>query len=319
MLATRGGFYLRSGRLDLAISDLDDAVKLRPNNYQARTALAAVLMKLKRPDEAAKEVAIALRLQPPALVGAELLFQRGAIMAGRRDFEKALQACDHALRLEPNSAIAHGLRGEALIGLGRYADAARSLDTYLACGGKPVTAFYLDRGLSRMQTRDYRGAAKDYGSAASLKESTDIQCRLGWADFFGDAFAYARDDFEEVLKKEPGRSEAYIGRALAEAMLNRCPEAKADADRAWKIGTDVPEFMDNLACAYALVAARTQAPELQDACRRRALQALRRTLELVPPAERLAFFREKMVSDQAFDSIRKSPEFKAIGEALRTP
>ena len=77
--------------------------------------------------------------------------------------------------------------------------------------------------------------------------------------------------------------------------------------------------MDNLACAYALAAVRTQAPELQDACRRRALEGVRRTLELVPAAERLAFFQDKVVPDKAFESIRKSPEFQAIGDALRTP
>jgi tetratricopeptide (TPR) repeat protein len=252
-------------------------------------------------------------------VGAELLFQEGAIMAGRRDFEEALQACDKALRLQPRSAIAHGLRGEALIGLGRYGEAARSFDQYRALGGRQVPAFYLDRGLSRMQTGDYRGAVEDYGSALGLKESTDIQCRRGWAYFFAEAFTFAKGDFDDVLNKEPGRSEAYIGRALAEVMMNRCPEASADADRAWKLGTDVPEFMDNLACAYALLAARTQAPELQGACRRRALEAVRKTLELVPAARRWAFFQDKMVPDQAFDSIRKSPEFKAIGDALRTP
>jgi tetratricopeptide (TPR) repeat protein len=316
MLVTRGGFYLRSGRLDEALAGLDEAVRMRPNQYQARIARAAVLMKLKRPDEAAKEVAIALRHQPPALVGAELLFQRGAIMAGRRDFQEALQACDQALRLQPDSAISHGLRAEALIGLGRYDEAARSLDQYLKFGGKPVPAFYLDRGLSRMQTRDYKGAVEDYGSAFGLKESTDIQCRRAWAYFFAAAFALARADFDDVLKKESGRCEAYIGRALAEVMLNRCAEAITDADRAWKIGTDVPEFMDNLACAYALVSARARAPELQETCRRRALEALRKTLELVPPAERLAFFQEKMVHDKAFESLRKSPEFKAIGDAL---
>jgi tetratricopeptide (TPR) repeat protein len=319
ILVTRGGFYLRLGRLGEALPGLEEAVQLRPNQYQARIALAAVQMKLKRTDDAAKEVAIALALQPPALVGAELLFQRGAIMAGRHDFEEALRACDKALRLQPGSAIAHGLRGEALIALGRYSEAARSLDQYLKCGGKPVPAFYLDRGLARMQTRDYRGAVEDYGGAFRLKQSTDVLCRRGWAYFFADAFSLARGDFDDVLKKEPGRSEAYIGRALAEVMLNRCHDAIADADRAWKIGTDVPEFMDNLACAYALVAVRTQAPELQDAFRRRALEGVRRTLELVPPPERLAFFQEKMVPDQAFKSIRESPEFKAIEDALRTP
>jgi tetratricopeptide (TPR) repeat protein len=319
VLVSRGGFRLRSGRLDEALMDLEEAVHLEPNQYHARIALAAVQMKLRRSDDAAQQVAIALRLQPPALLGAELFFQRGAIMAGRGAFEEALQACDQALRLQPGSAIAHGLRGEALIGLGRYTEAVRALDRYLQSGGKPVTAFYLDRGLSRMQARDYRGAVEDYGTAYGQKGSTDILCRRGWAYFFADAFALARDDFDDVLKREPGRCEAYIGRALAEVMLNSCNEAMSDADRAWKIGTDVPEFMDNLACAYALVAARTQAAELQDACRRRALEAVRRTLELVPRAERLAFFQQNVIPDKAFESIRKTPEFKAIGDALRTP
>src|SRR5262249_29733518 len=43
VLVTRGGFYLRASRLDEAGMNLDEAVRMRPDQYHARIARAAVL------------------------------------------------------------------------------------------------------------------------------------------------------------------------------------------------------------------------------------------------------------------------------------
>ena len=78
-------------------------------------------------------------------------------------------------------------------------------------------------------------------------------------------------------------------------------------------------MMHNVACIFALAAA-SAGKEPQDVelaalaarCRQRALEAVRQTLALVPPTERLSFWNEKIVFDPALESIRNLRGFKAL-------
>jgi hypothetical protein len=78
-------------------------------------------------------------------------------------------------------------------------------------------------------------------------------------------------------------------------------------------------MMHNIACIFAQALARAQADlqekdrkSLADGYRSRALEAVRQTLALVPPAERLPFWKEKVLPDAALTPIRNEAEFQRI-------
>jgi tetratricopeptide (TPR) repeat protein len=159
-----------------------------------------------------------------------------------------------------------------------------------------------------MKLGRYPEAVEDYSKALDLAADADVYQHRGWAHFFSEAWKLALRDFSKALELDPRSSDACTGRGLALVMLGDYRQAVADAERAWRLGPRTPEMMHNLACIFAQAA---QA-EGEDRHRRRALQALRRSLTMVRPQERSSFWRDKVLPDEALAPIRSDPAFKRL-------
>jgi tetratricopeptide (TPR) repeat protein len=235
-----------------------------------------------------------------------------------------LQAYDAALRDSPGDAYVLRLRGEALLRLHRYAEAEQSFGESLQ-RAPAAPATYRGRGLARIQLGDFGGAIEDYTHALRSAREADLLAHRGWAYFFTDAWKLAQRDFEDALRLDANRSDAYIGRGLVRLMLGDYRRAVADADEVLRRkAPDEPEMMHNLACLFALASSRVKADAaerergaLEARYRQQALEALRKTLPLVPPPQRLAFWQEKMIPDTALDPIRNAPEFLQLDRQVR--
>ena len=143
----------------------------------------------------------------------------------------------------------------------------------------------------------------------------------GHFNFADPAFQPANRDFDQALRLNPENADAYVGRGLARVMLGTHREAVADADDALRRQPRTPEMMHNVACIFALAAACAEknladkeTPALTARCRERALEAVRQTLAMVPPAERSVFWREKIAPDPALDSIRNLKGFRDLAQ-----
>jgi tetratricopeptide (TPR) repeat protein len=109
LLCNRGLLRLRSGRLDEAAADLDAAIRLKGNPYEAHTTLAQVRMRQGRLDlaEAAFTRGIACNAAPAELAG--LFRSRALLRADRTDLTpaeraRALGDFEQAFRQEPETA-----------------------------------------------------------------------------------------------------------------------------------------------------------------------------------------------------------------------
>jgi tetratricopeptide (TPR) repeat protein len=169
-----------------------------------------------------------------------------------------------------------------------------------------------------MNLGDFLGACDDYTRVVLAQPDAEIYEFRGWAYFFADAWRLAQRDFDEALRLDSDRGDAYTGRGLARVMLGRYREAVQDADESLKRGPSAPEMMHNLACIFAQAAARAEVDSAPDRLalasdyRERAVAAVRRTLELVPIDKRAAFLRGSVVPDAALDAIRDSPAFRQV-------
>jgi tetratricopeptide (TPR) repeat protein/tRNA A-37 threonylcarbamoyl transferase component Bud32 len=110
LLASRGLLRLRSGRLDESVADLDAAIRLKPNQYQAHTTLGQVLLGRGGLAAAAAAFGRAIACQPEASVLAALYRTRALIFAPRRDLtpaqqDAALRDLEEAIRREPDAAL----------------------------------------------------------------------------------------------------------------------------------------------------------------------------------------------------------------------
>jgi tetratricopeptide (TPR) repeat protein len=268
----------------------------------------------------------ALRLRPPARVVAGYHVERGRNLLRNRRYEDAIRASGEATALAPDLAPPWDVRGRALLSLGHYEEAEVSFSEYLRKGGEAAPDVFRGRGLARMKLGRYPDAAEDYTRALAGAADADLYQHRGWAHFFSDAWKLALRDFSMALELDPAMGDAHTGRALARVMLGDYREAVADAAAALSRKPDTPEMMHNIACAFAQAAARAEADRaekdrlaLAAGYRGRALEALRRTLELVRPDERAAFWRDKVVPDAALAPLHEEAEFKRLRQEHEPP
>jgi tetratricopeptide (TPR) repeat protein len=319
LLVNRAQLRYQQRRLDDAAADFRHAAELGPKRYVPLVGLARVLQARGLPTEADGVLRQAMELEPPALVLADYHAERGRDLCRDGRFEEAVAACREALARRPDYAFPHGVLGQALLGLGRYAQAAAAFDAYLKAGGKPLPDVFRGRGLARMKLGDYLGARDDYSRVLSAAPAAEAYAHRGWAYFFADAWRPALRDFDEALRLAPELTDARVGRGLARVMLGSYREALADAEVALRRPPTTPEMMHNLACVYALAAGRADADAaakdrtaLADCCRASAVRALRAALALVPPEGRAAFWRDVVLRDDALAPIRDGPEFQQL-------
>jgi tetratricopeptide (TPR) repeat protein/predicted Ser/Thr protein kinase len=318
---TRGILYFNQKELERAAADFGSAIALKPEQYNAYLNLAQVLLAQGQFEKAAEQLKTALRLGPPAQVVAGYHLERGRNLLRHRRYEEAIQACAAALELAPQQPLPCEVRGRALLALGRYEQAEKSFDQYLHKGGEAKSDIFRGRGLARMKLGKYLDAVDDYTRALEQAPDVDVYQHRGWAHFFADAWKLALRDFAKAIELDPAVGDAYVGRGLARVMLGHYREAIADAEAAVCRQPSTPEMMHNIACIFAQAVARAEADcqeagrqALADRYRRRALEAVRQTLTMVRPQERLSFWQDKILPDAALAPIRQDAEFQRLGD-----
>ena len=283
LLVNRGGMYLRAGRIDDAIADLEAAIRILPRltrpmrRWASFTSRRIGSMRRRRrwavpssgrrtPRPAWPSIAAGARLYanrrnlPPERLAAALAdldeairlepengaakasdhVERARLLFGGGRFEEAIAACGAAIAIVPDQPEAHQLKISSLMGLKRYDEVLGSCNAFLA--GKPPTVEVLEiRGLARLARQNYSGAIDDYGQALGLRSAQDRETRTrllnkrGWAYHFADAPRLARDDFEASLKLDKNQSDALAGRGLARVRLGEWRPAVADAEASLRL------------------------------------------------------------------------------------
>ncbi len=106
----------KTGQHDLAIRDLDEAIRLDPNYANAFANRAESHLNKGEHDRAIQDYGEAIRLQPTSAVWNG----RCRARAAKGELETALADCSEALRLDANSAAAFDLRGLVYLRMGQW-------------------------------------------------------------------------------------------------------------------------------------------------------------------------------------------------------
>jgi tetratricopeptide (TPR) repeat protein len=262
------------------------------------------------------ELERALKYRPPTEVVLDYHVERARHLLNANKAKEALAESEAALELRLDCPPAHEMRGRALLTLKRFEEAEAALDRFLTMGGKASADTFRARGQARMKQGKYADAVDDYTRALEKRPDAEIYQHRGWAHFFADAWKLALRDFTHAIDLDPEPGDAYTGRGLARAMLGDFRAASADADEALERKPATPEMMHNIACIFAQSVARVatavnepNAKALEFEYRRRALEAIRQTLALVPAPDRAAFWREKISPDSALTPLHQDSAF----------
>jgi tetratricopeptide (TPR) repeat protein/predicted Ser/Thr protein kinase len=319
LFLSRGILHFNQNDLEQAAADFQSAMALKPEQYNAYLNLAQVYLARKQFDEATQQFETALHLRPPIAVVVGYHVERGRNLLRDHRYNEALQASEAALQLSADQPLAHEVCGRAMLALGHYHEAELSFDQYFRQRGEAKSDVFRSRGLARMKLGKYPEAVEDYTQALERAPDADIYQHRGWAHFFCDAWKLALRDFSAAIELDTDMSDAYTGRGLAHVMLGKYREAVTDAEAALLRKVDTPEMMHNIACIFAQAVARAEADvhekdrqSLSNDYRERALQAVGRTLAMLRPEERAAFWRDKILPDAALVPIRNDAGFKRL-------
>ncbi len=341
LFVNRGVLRVRTDRIADAIADLESATKLKPKAYQAFVNLAQAYRRLNRPGRALEQLDRAVELEPglahvyrlrarlylerkeyePALANLDQAIarenagspfqvddqvERGRLLLESGKPALALAALDTGLSFQRDHSVGQRLRAETLFRLGRFEEVVQAFDRYLETG-KPLESVYRGRGLARAELGQYPGAIDDFTKALELHPTSAVQAYRGWTYLVVDAPKLALRDFELAIELDSKNGDAYNGRGFAQARLGRHREALLDAALALRHGPPSPRSYYNAARIYA------QCPGPYP---RTALELVRQALELLPPADRPAFWSTNVEKDQALAALHRHPLYVKLEAEL---
>nr|WP_255639512.1 tetratricopeptide repeat protein [Deinococcus betulae] len=183
-----------------ALTALQNAVKLAPQNAAYRAALAGVRLTLNQNAEAARDAALALTLRPDEATLARALFVQG-VAAYRQ---------------------------------GQYAQARTALRSSQTRAPNADTALWL--GLSAYAQKDYAGAASALAESVQLSPSVTARVNLGSALLASARYPEAEAILRGLVTDDPKNAEAWYLLGLTQRAQSREPEARTSLRTAAALG-----------------------------------------------------------------------------------
>ncbi len=222
--------------------------------------------------------------------------------ASPQNAAKALEASQHAVELDPDSAEAHASRGLALFINEEYQRAEKHFETAILLNPKLFESYFF-YALSCSSQGNYEKAARLFIQASEVNladyQPTSFLALAYTALGRNDDAVKARQRTIELIERHldmnPDDTRAlYIGAANLSS-LGDSQRAMDWAERAFEAGRNEPMVLYNVACTYAILGESESA------------------LELLEKAINLGWGdRAWLETDSDLDSLRPNPRFQAL-------
>src|SRR6266496_4536892 len=220
--------------------------------------------------------------------------------------EKAREASDHALKLNPESAEAHVAAGQGFSMEQRYADAAKAFERAIELDPTFFDAYYY-YGRSCFKNGDLEKSLRLFQRAQDVRPDDYeaiyllglVSRQLGRNEESRDADGRALKRIRKHLELNPDGARAYVLGAGSLARLGEKEQSRHWCERALSLAPDDDAILYNAACALAMLD--------ED---ERALDVLQRAIDAGLAVG------DWIVRDPDWERLRDHPRFQALAKRL---
>lgn len=244
--------YKEMGKIDEALKDAEQAVRLAPRAPEAHLMLADALFRKGRHDEALNQSNVVITLNPNVTLG---YYNRGTMLFSMGQPEKALADFDKAISLDAKYGPAYNNRALTKIALKRYdealADSTIAIALFKRTDNAATRALPLGTraDIYRAQKK-YDLALKDIGAAIAIHPSDQyLRARIAVYEDAGTPEA-GLPDIEKLLAKDPNDPLLLNTRCWTNALIGRLETALADCNKAIDIAPTYAFIFDSRALVH---------------------------------------------------------------------
>ena len=230
----RAQVSIRLGNYERAIREVNQALRLKPNDARSYLLRGFSKAKLGRYDSAIADYDRSIFLNPN---DAKAYVNRGIAKHKLRQYFAAVFDFDEAIRQDPNDAKAYVNRGRAKVGLERYFAAILDFDEAIRQDPNDAKA-YVNRGIAKYKLRQYFAAVFDFDEAIRQEPNDAIAyVNRGRAKVELERYFAAILDFDEAIRLDPNDARFYLARGLTRHLLRYRKMAKEDYRTALRLAT----------------------------------------------------------------------------------
>ncbi|MCA2592823.1 MAG: tetratricopeptide repeat protein, partial [Microcystis sp. M31BS1] len=233
-----GDFSTSAGRerearenYEQALSVINQAISLVPNNPNHYNEKWAVLSRLKRYDEGLAAITQAINLAPRAA----WYGNRGVLYIDLQKYELALSDWNKAIDINPNHAVAYVNRGLLYSDLQKYDLALSDYNKAIDINHNLANA-YVNRGLLYSDLQKYDLALSDYNKAIDINHNlANAYNNRGVIYANQQKYELALSDYSKALQLNPNDAGAYVNRGLLYHNQQKYDLALADYNQALQL------------------------------------------------------------------------------------
>jgi tetratricopeptide (TPR) repeat protein len=287
-----GLLYLQMSKLDDAVPQLQEALRIDPSRTDARGALLNALRaqahESVREGMLEKALSLLLTARKASPKDPDVLYDFGYVALRMSLYPDAETAFRQVFEVRADDARAlYGL-GRAQIGLGHYEDASNTFSRYTKLNPKDASGHYA-LGLTLASLEKFAEARAEFQQSLDIQPNqTESYVEIGRIELTQEDFEAARNDFNHVLQIDPHHAEALAGMGRVEFGEKNYDKAAGDFESSIAADSSPREPHYYLGLSYARLGRKEDSEkELQIAGEREREDVARHreVMKLLDPAQ----------------------------------